>query len=193
MSKKKEKPITTKEFMLQDKKMLYVILFIVLIFAAVFIDACVLGKFAFNKKVILNTMIIGMILSALMCFMTFYTIALSNSLQVLLINKFEHLQKIEDRYKLVSYVAINEMRSYVYTAAIISTFLGCYFIETSAPISIPMFVILHVFGYFVIARPLRQPEFFVEFLSEEYYLLLGKSYYQKRKKDNLLKIREALK
>lgn len=193
MKKNKVEPMTLKDYMLKDKNLLYVVLFIVLNFAVVIIDAAVLGKFCLTKSAAITIFIVGIILNVLICFMTLYTITLSYSTQVLLINKFEHLQKAEDRYKLTSYVTINEMRSYVYTLAIISVFMGSIYLSSSEPIKISTFFILHVFGYFVITKPLRQPEFFVDFLSDEYYLLLSRCYYKKRKKDKLSAIKEVLK
>lgn len=184
---------TISSLMLTDKKLLYLPFLVLLMLPVILVDFACLGKFDFTLSALSNVLLVWLIVCLILCFFTLYTIVLSTGTQILLINKFEHLQTLRERYRLISYVTITEMRSYTYAAAIISTFLGLSYASTGKPISVLSIVLAHVFGLFVVAKPLRQPEFFVSFLSEEYYLLLAKNYYERRQKDIMKQIKEVLK
>lgn len=184
---------TTSTLFRKDKKMIYIPLFIFLIFSTVIIDACCLGVFSFNTSSVLNTLLIAALISLAMIGLLLFAVFCGTETQVLMINKFEHMQSLSERYKLMSYVAVNEIRAYVYAAAVLSIFMGTQYMVTETPINAASLVFLHVIGFFVLAKPFGQPEFFVRFMSDEYYLLLAKNYYNVRKKDHLSKIKEVLK
>lgn len=184
---------TTKYMFFHDKKMKYLFLFVFLTYAIVLIDSACLGKITDDPWSLVNALLVGTIVNIPMLFFTINAIILGTELRFPGINKYEHLQNLEERYKLQSYIAINEMRAYVYWGAVLSIILGLNYVTTGTVIPGWAFAVIHVFGYFVLAKPFRQPEFFVKFLSDEYYLLLGREYYRVRGKDNLSKIKEVLK
>lgn len=193
MNKETKQPATFTSLALHDKRLLYVPLLIVLVFAITFIDASVLGKLSFEASSMFNVSLVGLIINLVMIGLFLFSFRLSVETQVLTVNKFEHLLSLQERYTLVSYSMITELRSYVYSAGVVSVILGVLHAETGATISVMGFALVHAVGYFVITKALRQPEFFVDFLSEEYYLLLAKCYYNERRKNKLDEIRRTLK
>lgn len=110
-------------------------------------------------------------------------------------SKYNYAKKLspEDRYTLLSFSFLAEIRSYILSATIAIYSLGAAYAFSGATFSLPCIIVMIIAFVIMLGGVLRQPEHFLQFLSKEYCLLFAECFYRNRNKDVLKKIEELSK
>lgn len=107
-------------------------------------------------------------------------------------NSFEHSLELEDRYTLVSFTFLAEVRSYLLAATIAIYSLGAAHAFSGAKFTLSNVILMIVMYILLLGRVLRQPEHYSKFLSKEYVLLFSECYYRVKKRNIRKKFEELI-